>query len=734
MKYQNWIYQASELNDSNIEILSFNDYMEYFEKNMKVETRPTYQYIRDMLDFYGVNPDGSFKLFGLNHTDSPAVQGQIKVQQAIYQNLVNFSEEGFNNKFILLVGPNGSSKSSLVNKLIKGLEDYSLEDAGKLYSFSWIFPLDNYTKGTLGLTSTIKESSLASYAHLEDKEIAAIIPSELKDHPMLLIPKEFRQKIIDEALKDNPRLLSSIKKSYLYKGDLSKRNRMIYDALLKNYKGKHHDVLKHIRVERFHISKRYSNAAVTIEPQIHVDARMQQITMDRRLQTLPPSLQSLNLFSLQGEAVMANRGVLEYSDLLKRPLDAYKYLLMTMETGSINLQGVLTELDIFFIGTSNEIHLAGFKQHPDFNSFKGRFNFITVPYLLDVKQEEKIYADQLTAIEGRSTFAPHSMRALSLFAVMSRIRNPQTKNFADKKLANIVTNLNPLEKSLFLAGIDLPHKLDIESKQILKQGLEEVQNEYLNDPTYEGKFGLSPREMKHLIYRLSSANKNVTFVEIIDYLHHFIQKKAEYDFLNIAPVADYHNPVRFIELIKDYNLEIFDKELRASLGVVDDRSYEEFIKRYVENINAQIKGEKIKNASLGKYVDPDTYFIKEFETAINLREDAANFRSLILSKLGAYSLDNPGKVLVYTEVFPDLVDRLQESFRAEQKKVILNISRNIVFFEAEYAQKVKPSQASPLSPENRTLILGVLKNLHERFGYNEEASLSLLKFIIKERY
>lgn len=35
MKYQNWIYQASELPDSNIEILSFNDYMEYFEKNMK---------------------------------------------------------------------------------------------------------------------------------------------------------------------------------------------------------------------------------------------------------------------------------------------------------------------------------------------------------------------------------------------------------------------------------------------------------------------------------------------------------------------------------------------------------------------------------------------------------------------------------------------------------------------------------------------------------------------------
>ena len=147
---------------------------------------------------------------------------------------------------------------------------------------------------------------------------------------------------------------------------------------------------------------------------------------------------------------MANRGVLEYSDLLKRPLDAFKYLLMTMETGSINLQGILTELDIFFIGTSNEIHLSAFKQHPDFNSFKGRFNFVTVPYLLDVKEEVKIYAEQVEGLKDRSQFSPHALQTLCLFSVMTRMRVCQTKNFEDKKLANIATNLNPLEKAFFI--------------------------------------------------------------------------------------------------------------------------------------------------------------------------------------------------------------------------------------------------------------------------------------------
>ncbi len=730
----NWIQKATDQIDTQSEILSFGDYMEIFEKNPKRECRPTYEFIKDMIKHYGQYEDGSFKLFHLDHPDSPPVFGQTKVQQALWQNLINFSEEGFNNKFILLIGPNGSSKSSIVKKLFKGLEDYSESEEGKLFSFSWIFPIENYIKGSLGLNSTIRDSNLQSFAYLEDKEISAIMPSELKDHPLLLIPREYRQELLESVLKDDVRLLESVRKSYFYRGDLSKRNRMIYDALLKNYKGKHQEVLKHIRVERFTISKRYSTSAVTIEPQIHVDARMQQITMDKRLQSLPPSLQSLNLFSLQGEAVLANRGVLEYSDLLKRPLDAYKYLLMTMETGSINLQGILTELDIFFIGTSNEIHLAAFKQHPDFNSFKGRFNFVTVPYLMNVRDEEKIYLEQVEGVKDRSIFSPHALNALCLFSVMSRLRVCQTKNYVDKKLANIATNLSPLEKALFLANIELPERLDIESKQILKQGRDEVCNEYVYDSLYEGKFGLSPRDAKHIIYKLSSQHQNVTFVETLDQLQQLILKKSEYDFLNMAPQADYHNPSRFIEIIKDYNLNIFDRELRNSLGLVDDRSYEDYIKRYVENINALIKGEKIKNTTTGKFVEPDDFFIKEFEAAINLKEEPKTYRSLLISKLGAYSLDNPGRTIVYTDVFPDLVDRLQESFRIEQKKVIVSISKNMVFFEAEFAKKVDPNRGTPLSDENRKQIKTVLKNLETRYGYTEGAAMSLLNFLIKERY
>src|SRR5690606_39185161 len=119
------------------------------------------------------------------------------------------------------------------------------------------------------------------------------------------------------------------------------------------------------------------------------------ITMDRRLANLPLSLQSLNLFNLNGEIVLANRGILEFSDLLKRPLDTFKYLLMTMEIKTINLHGILTELDLFFVVSSNEVHFSAFKQLPDINSFKGKFNFNKVTYLLNYREELQIYQVQL---------------------------------------------------------------------------------------------------------------------------------------------------------------------------------------------------------------------------------------------------------------------------------------------------------------------------------------------------
>jgi serine protein kinase len=726
----NWIEEANKNQEKYHDVLSFEDFMSEIVKNPKRHLRTNCHYLKDMFDFFG-RSENKFNLFKKAYPDSPEICGQYKTQHEIYKNLCNFIEEGYNNKFLLLVGPNGSSKSSIINKIMKGMEEYSNHDEGMLLTFSWIFPIDSYVKGSLGLGPSNQEMQLKTYSKLDDKEISAIIGSDLKDHPLLLLPKSTRKKFIDEHLADSPDLHESIKKSYLYLGDLSKRNKLIFDSLVKTNKGNYLDVYKHIRVERFFISKAFSVGATTIEPQMHVDANMQQITMDRRIASLPPSLQSLNLFSMNGEVVLSNRGILEFSDLLKRPLDTYKYLLHTMESKTINLQGILTELDILFLGSSNEIHLSAFRQHPDFNSFKGRFNFIKVPYLLNYHEEEKIYEEQINNLKNHSTFEPNSMKALCMWSVMTRLRACSHKNYLQKKLGEIAVSLNPLEKLQLLTDQIIPDRLKSNESQILKRGLDTILNEYNNDKLYEGKFGISPREVKQIIYDLSSEHKIITFLEIFDYLSTLIHKKDEFDFLNISAQGNYNNPNKFIELLKSYSLKRFDNELRESLGLIDHRSYEEYISKYILHVSSLLKGEKIRNTVTGKMEDSDQFFIKEFENNITLNEKAETFRSHLITKLGAYSLDNPGKEIIYTEVFPDLVKKLKESFREEQKNVIDTISKNLVYYDTSKKEsKVKKE----LTKDSKKIIDDCISNLTSKFSYTKEGTLRLIKFLIKEKY
>lgn len=727
----NWIKEVNEEQGGYSHVRSFDEYMKHFEAHPNRELRPTCVWLKDMFDHFGKSANGGFKLFLREHSDAPPVHGQVRVQQRIYQGIKNFVEEGFNNKFMLLVGPNGSSKSSLIRKVMLAAEDYAAIDEGALWTFSWLFPIDQFTKGSLGLSSSPGERHLPTYAYLEDKDVSAILPSELKDHPLLLVPQKARHRMIEKALKNQPERLEMVKKSYLWTGDLSQRNRMIFDALLKNHKGNHEEVYKYIRVERMFINRRYSRGATTIEPQLHVDAQLQQITMDRRLASLPPSLQSLNLFNMGGEVVLASRGILEFSDLLKRPLDTFKYLLMTMETKTINIQGILTELDIFFIGSSNEIHFSAFKQHPDFNSFKGRFTFIRVPYLMNYRDEVAIYKEQVRHVADHSRFEPHALETLCLWSVMSRMRAPSSRNYRDDKVGAIAEQLNPLDKALLYADHATPEGMDSESRQLLRASTEDIANEFENDGMYEGKFGISPREVKQLLYDVADQHKHVTFVEMLEALAILSEKKQEYDFLNITSQGEFHHPRAQIDLIEQHQLDILDSEVRDSLGLVDGRSYEDYLAKYVMQASALIKGEKVKNNVTGKFEAPDSYFIKEFETNVALSEAPERFRSNLISRLGAYALDNPGKPIVYAEVFDDIVRQLQESFRKEQAKLIGRISKGLVL----YLQELKDGVSSTsLTEENRHLIRSILREMQDKHGYSQDGAIHLLQHLLKKRY
>src|SRR5437764_753136 len=320
-------------------ILSFQEYMEGFFEKPRVHARDAAQYIRDCFDFYGTttanNPGGAmrrFKLFDRPFDQGPSslqegeggapVCGHEEVQNAIYRILNGFVRAGRINKLILLHGPNGSAKSSIVAAIQRALEDYSRKEEGQLYRFNWIFPSEKLVKGSIGFGETKNGGPrVESYAHLEGEQVDARIHCELKDHPLFLLPRSERQRVVRESTKPDDTFQLS---AGILEGELCHKCRQIYAALLQSYNGDVLKVLRHVQVERFYISRRYMAGAVTVEPQMAVDADYRQVTHDRSHGALPGALQNLALFEPYGPLVAGNRGVIEFSDLLKRPLEKLK--------------------------------------------------------------------------------------------------------------------------------------------------------------------------------------------------------------------------------------------------------------------------------------------------------------------------------------------------------------------------------------------------------------------------
>jgi len=712
-------------------ILTFQEYVRLVTESPRAHTRGSAQYMVDMMDHFGrielKNGGTHFKLFDMDFEDlRHRVIAQNDVQQDIYRALQNFVKEGVNNKLVLLHGPNGSAKSSLVNCMVRGMERYSDLPEGALYKFNWIFPIEKVVKGGLGLSSySGMKANIDSYAKLSDEEISAKITCEMKDHPLLLLPLQARRELFKQLFKKDEVNLPD----YLTKGSLCHKCKMVSEALLSSYKGDLKKVLAHVQVERFYVSKRYRTGAVTIEPQLHVDAQSRQVTMDKSLAYLPPSLHGLSLFELSGDLIDSNRGLVEYADLLKRPIDSFKYLLIACESGSVNVGSSIAFLDTVLIGSTNELQLDAFKEFPDFTSFKARIDLIRVPYLVEYSEEKKIYDIQINKIAGAKHVSPHTTFVAALWAVLTRLKKPNAIHYPPA-LTNIVGSLTPIEKARLYDHAGMPPHLSPEERKLLKAAIRKLHDEYSSVPYYEGRMGASAREIKSILYDAAQSGEFgcLSPLAVLREIEEFVRRVTEYDFLKQDVKDGYHDNHEFIATVRNEYLTILDQEVRESMGVFESRQYEEFLRRYIVNLSSLLKKEKIKSPITGKMESPDISLIEEFETIAEAPAGGAErevFRNNVISAIGAYSLDHPNEAVDYRLVFPDFMRKLEDHYFNQQKAQMKLLGHAIQFFGTEREDK---------TTEHYKIAKQTIGTMVSRHHYCEQCARQTILFLLKSKY
>ncbi|MEM9194542.1 MAG: serine protein kinase PrkA [Myxococcota bacterium] len=662
-------------------VLSFTEYLALLSEVPERHTRDASRYLRDCFDHYGTEwvdrPVGRarrFKLFDLEFLDDDDRRahliGQEELQRAFYQVLQNFVREGRSNRLILLHGPNGSAKTTFSASLMRGMEHYSSTDEGALYCFSWIFPRGRDGK-TIGFGSSDDGSSRSSFAHLPEAQIDARLGSELREHPLLLLPVPERQRLFETVG------VAGVPEWIRY-GELSLKNQKVFDALLTAYRGDLSRVLHHVRIERYYLSRRYRVGAVTIGPQMAVDASERQITADRSLSSLPASLSSLTLFEVYGDLVDASGGVIEYSDLLKRPLDAWKYLLLAIENGEVPLSFSNIHLNAVLIASSNEVHLRAFQEHHEYNSFRGRLQLVRVPYLLNVAQEQSIYDTQI-APQVRRHVAPHATYVAALWAILTRLRRAHADRLPGQ-LGKLAADLTPLEKAELYADGRIPARLSAEDARELRAGIEAIYGESDSLADYEGLTGASPREIRAML--LEAANDDeyecLSPLAVLKRIEAFC-RRDDYEFLKQTPDRGYYDHRAFVGHVRNRWLDRVDEELRTSTGLIEETQYRKLFDDYVSHVSYWVKKEKIYNEVTGKYEDPDADLLSRVEDQLEVDPDTAeDFRRNLISTVAAYAIDHPGEDVEYGRLFPRYIDRLREAYFGQRKKQIQQIAEDVL--------------------------------------------------------
>ncbi|MEP7049471.1 MAG: serine protein kinase PrkA [Pseudomonadota bacterium] len=719
-------------------LLSFNEYLTLFATDAVRHSRDASRYMRDMFDHFGretvTRPWGElsrFRLFDLpflepGESRSDALVGQEAVQAEIYRALSNFAREGRANRVLLLHGPNGSAKSTVAACIAKALEHYSCLDEGALYRFHWVFPTQATLRGSIGFGGKRTQGAEdSSYAHLPDEQIDSRLFVEVRDHPLFLIPLAARKELLERMFKEVK--AAAPPPAWMLRGTLSHKSQQVFEALLTSYGGSLDEVLRHVQVERYFISRRYRVGAVTLGPQLSVDAGERQVTADRSLGALPTALQSMTLFEAFGELVDAAGGMIEFSDLLKRPLDAFKYLQITAETGEVALRSQNVQVNCVMLASGNELHLNAFRDHPEFESFRGRLELIRAPYLLSWPDEQRIYDAQI-ASQVQKHVAPHATRMAAMFAVLTRMRRPVADHY-EKPVQDLVTELTAIEKlDLYATGAP-PNRLDDDSAKTLRAAIEPMYRESEAYPIYEGSIGASPREMRTVLLDAAQDPRYdcLSPLAVLSELDRLCERTSEYNWLQEERLAGgYHDHVLFRKALHTRLLDAFEDEFRIASGLVDETRYSDLFDRYVKHVSYWVKGEKFRNPLTGQYEEPDERMMREVEALLGSADKAEDLRNNLIGAIAAWAIDHPDMPLDNAKVFGSQLRRLRESAFAERRVAVAKLCRDLVALLRE--------EGSGLNDARRAAAEKALAVLETRFGYQRGSAGDAAVALVRERF
>lgn len=579
---------------------SFFEYLDIVKKKPGV-CRNAFQRMYDMVLSYGTTSYVEYKknIIQYKFFEDPIDHGKDAVfgLDVPLMKLVHFFKSaaygyGTEKRVLLLHGPVGSSKSTIARLLKKGIELYSLKDEGAMYTYRWV---DETGSGILGSQNSVR--------------------SPMHDDPLKLLPDEMRPKILDELNRGN-------KTDYKVKiqGDLNPFCRFVMKEFLKKYKGDWMQVVKnHIRVERLVLSEKDRIGIGTFQPKDEKNQDSTELTGDINYRKIAEygSDSDPRAFNFDGEFNVANRGVVEFIEVLKLDVAFLYDLLGASQEHRIKPKKFAqTDIDEVIIGHTNEPEFKKLQNNEFMEALRDRTVKIDIPYITKLKQETKIYEKDFNAakVKGKH-IAPHTIEVAAMWAILTRLEQPKK------------ANLSLMQKLKLYDGKTLTGYTEDNVKELRKEAIR------------EGLEGISPRYVQD---KISNALVNDKAGEVGCVNPFMVMNELDGGLKHHALIGSDEKRREYREIlavVKQEYEDIVKNEVQRAISA-DEDSIAKLCANYIDNIKAYTQRERVKNKYTGMDEEPDERLMRSIEEKIDIPDSRKDdFRREIMNYIGALAIE-----------------------------------------------------------------------------------------------
>ncbi|MBI4211177.1 MAG: serine protein kinase [Deltaproteobacteria bacterium] len=650
---------------------SFTDYIHIVERNSAV-ARTAFQRVYDMIIREGVEEYTEYKkkIVHYRFFEDPFENGKDALYGLDIQvmKLVNIFQAaarryGTEKRIILLHGPVGAAKSTIARLLKKGLENYSRTPEGALYSFSWV------KKGDAALDTIFGQAE------------ELICP--MHEEPLHLIPVPIREKVLTEM---NAKLPAD--KQVLVDGELCPSCRYIYRELLRHFKGSWEAVMDHIRVRRILMSEKDRVGIGTFQPKDEKNQDSTELTGDINYRKIAEygSDSDPRAFNFDGEFNIANRGIIEFIEVLKLDVAFLYDLLGASQEHKVKPKKFAqTDIDEVILGHTNEAEYKKLLNNEYMEALRDRTVKVDIPYITKLNEEVRVYEKDYgqNKVRGKH-IAPHTIETAAMWAVLTRLEEPKK------------ANLTIMQKLRLYNGKTLPGFTEDNVKELRKEAVR------------EGMEGISPRYIQDKISNTLVADIGSSCVNPF-----MVLNEIESGLKHHSLIRNEEQKKRYRELlalVKEEYEDIVKNEVQRAISA-DEEAISRLCSNYIDNVKAYTQKEKVKNPYTGQDEEPDERLMRSIEEKIDIPESRKDdFRREIMNYIGALSLD--GKRFNYKTN-----ERLHKALELK------------LFEDQKDSIKLTSLVSSVVDKDTQEKIEVVKSRLIKNYGYCDQCATDVLNFV-----